>query len=359
MPSSLAGLGRRALAPAALTALTALATVLPAAHAAPASRQTFCFYDPIGTSGPGYAMARDYVVAMQRHGADLQLKSYVDERVAVEDFRTGQCDAVAATGLRTRPYNPFTAALDSIGASTVVRDGRVDMAASYQVVQRAVETFASPAAAKLMVSGAYEIGGVFPLGAVYAMVNDRRISSPEAASGKRVAAFDHDKAQAEIIKRLGAQPVSADITNFHTKFNNGSIDIVVAPAIAYKPLELYRGIGSKGGVSRFPMMILSYQLVLRRDRFPAGFGEKSREYWLAHQDEARRVITTAEADIPAAQWIDFSADDARRYALMMREARIELADKGLYDKRGLKMLKKIRCSLHAADAECGTDSENW
>lgn len=342
-------------------AFTCVATVLlaSAAHAAPPTRQTFCFYDPIGTSGPGYAMARDYVVAMQRHGADLQLKSYVDERVAVEDFRTGQCDAVAATGLRTRPYNPFTAAIDSIGSTTIVRDGQVDVAASYQVVQRAIETFASPAAAKLMVSGPYEIGGVFPLGAAYAMVNDRRISSPEAASGKRIAAFDHDKAQAEIIQRLGAQPVSADVTNFHTKFNNGSIDIVVAPAIAYKPLELYRGIGSKGGVSRFPMMIVSYQLVLRRDRFPAGFGERSREYWLAHQDEARRVITAAEADIPAAQWIAFSADDARRYALMMREARIELADKGLYDKRGLKMLKKIRCSLNAADAECGTSSESW
>ena len=342
----------------------ATAAALLLAAAAPTSAQAqapqrLCVYDMVGTSGDQYTMTRDYVVAMQRHGVSFQLKGYTDERVAVEDFRTGQCDAVAATGLRTRPYNPFTAAIDSIGATTIVRDGRVDMAASYQAVQRAIETFASPAAAKLMVSGAYEIGGVFPLGAVYAMVNDRRISSPEAASGKRVAAFDHDKAQAEIIKRLGAQPVSADVTNFHTKFNNGAIDIVVAPAIAYKPLELYKGIGKTGAVGRFPLLILTYQVILNRSKFPAGFGEKSRDYWLSHQDEARRVIHAAEAEIPAAQWIAFSAEDAQRYTLMMREARIELADKGLYDKRGLKMLKKIRCSLHAADAECGTDSESW
>lgn len=342
-----------------------MASGLPmAAHAAPAAAAgaqakslLMCIFDPIGASGAGYNLAKDYALAMQKLGADVQVRSYTDERVAVEDFRTGQCDAVGATGLRTRAFNSFTASIDSIGASTIVRDGKVDVKGSYEVVHKAIETFSSPAAAKMMVNGPYEIGGIFPLGAAFAMVNDRKINSVEAAAGKRIAAFDHDKAQAVMIQRIGAQPVSADVTNFGTKFNNGVVDVVVAPAIAYKPMELYRGVGTKGAVSRFPMMILSYQMVFYKDRFPAGFGEKSREFWVANYAEALKAVHAAEADIPAAAWLDFTAEDARRYMLLMRDARMDLTQRGLYDKRGLKVLKKIRCSVNPADAECGTQDE--
>src|SRR5690606_21091385 len=102
---------------------------------------------------------------------------------------TGQCDAVMATALRTRSFNALSAAIDSAGVSTIVRNGKVDMAASYEVVHKAIQTFSSPKAASLMVQGQYEVGGIIPLGAAYAFVNDRQISTLEAASGKRIAAF--------------------------------------------------------------------------------------------------------------------------------------------------------------------------
>lgn len=45
--------------------------------------------------------------------------------------------------------------------------------------------------------------------------------------------------------QVGAQAVSSDITNFGAKFNNGQVDIIGAPAAAFKPLELHKGLGTK------------------------------------------------------------------------------------------------------------------
>jgi len=91
----------------AMMALTLAA--IPMAQAAAAAKPKFCIYDPLGTSGEGYRAAKDYVVAMQKHSYDIDIKSYLDERVAVEDFRTGQCDGVMATALRTRQFNTTAA----------------------------------------------------------------------------------------------------------------------------------------------------------------------------------------------------------------------------------------------------------
>ena len=287
-------------------ALAVLAMSVVALPMAQAAKPKFCIYDPLGTAGEGYRAAKDYVVAMQKVGFDIDIKSYLDERVAVEDFRTGQCDAVMATALRTRQFNPLTAALDSVGASTIVRNGKLDMVGSIEVVRKTVQTFASPKAASLMVNGNFEVGGIAPLGAAYAFVNDRSISNLEAASGKRVAAFDHDKAQAQLISRVGARPVAADVMNFGTMFNNGNVDVVMAPSIAFKPLELHKGMGTKGAVHRFPLTILTYQMIINKNSFPDGFGLKSRQYWVTQFDRALALITKAEKDIPAAAWSEVS-----------------------------------------------------
>ncbi|PQA42923.1 putative solute-binding protein [Amnimonas aquatica] len=337
--------------------LLVLAALLTAAT--PATAQRLCVYDLLGAQGDIFNMAKDYAVQAAREGVKLELKSYTDERVATEDLRAGQCDALMATGFRTRMFNPVAGALDSLGATTVIRNNKVDMAASYEVVQKTAQTFANPAAAKLMVRGNYEIGGIIPFGVAYPVVNDRKINTVEALAGKKIAAFDYDKAQAIMIERIGAQPVSADITSFAGKFNNGSVDFIAAPAMAYKPLELHRGIGSKGAIQRFPILILTYQVVLNQSKFPAGFGQKSREYWNGQFSRAMALIQKAERDVPAATWGDLTPDNMIKYTVMLRDARIDIAEQGVYDKQGLKIIKRVRCSLNAADSECATNSENW
>jgi len=338
---------------------TASASLLLAVGATGSAQaaQTICVYDLLGAAGDLFNMSKDYAVAMQKYGATIELKGYTDERVATEDFRTGQCDAVIATAFRTRQFNAVAGSIDTLGATTIVRDGRIDIPASYDVVRTIIRTYADPAANKLMVDGPYEIGGITPLGAAYPVVNDRKINTVEALAGKRIASFDYDKAQAVMIQRIGAQPVSADITNFSTKFNNGAVDMIAAPTMAYKPLELYKGIGKNGAISRFPIMILTYQVVLNRSKFPDGFGEKSREYWSSQFDRSLQLIKQADASIPPGTWMELSAENSFKYTLMLRESRIDIAQKGLYDKRGLKVIKKIRCKINPADPECATKSE--
>jgi len=318
----------------------AVLVALGAAGSAQAA-QKICVYDLLGASGDLFNMAKDYAVAMQKYGSTIELKGYTDERVATEDFRTGQCDAVIATAFRTRQFNAVAGSIDTLGATTIVRDGKIDIPASYDVVRKIIQTYASPAAAKLMVDGVYEIGGITPLGAAYPIVNDRKVNTVEALAGKRIASFDYDKAQAVMIQRIGAQPISADITNFSTKFNNGAVDMIAAPTMAYKPLELYKGIGKTGGITRFPIMILTYQVVLNKTKFPDGFGEKSREYWSSQFDRSMQLIKQADASIPPATWMELSSENSYKYTLMLRESRIDIAQKGLYDKRGLKVIKKI------------------
>jgi len=233
----------------------------------------------------------------------------------------------------------------------------MDMPASYAVVGKVVQTFAAPQAAGLMSQGGTEVGGIFPFGAAYPMVRDRSINTVEALAGKKIASFDHDKAQSLMIQRIKAQPVSADINNFASQFNAGSIDMIAAPTLAYKPLELSKGLGAKGGIARFPLMILTYQVVLNPTKFPAGFGEKSRGYWAGQFDRAMALIGNADASIPGSAWIDLTAEQARQYNTMLQESRLAILGQGVYDKRGLSVIKKVRCSVNPAEAECKSANE--
>ena len=342
---------------AALAAMSVLAMATPLqAHAA---KLRLCVYDPAGANGDAYRAATDYRLEMaSQFGIEIEAKPYTNEKVAIEDFRVDQCDAVMASALRTRQFNGVTAALDSLGAATVVRNGKVDIEASYEVVRRFVEGMAQPKAADLMLGGGYEVAGILPLGAAYAFVNDRSINTLEAASRRKLATFDYDKAQAELAKVVGASAVAADSVNFANMFNNGNVDVVIAPTILYKPMELFRGVGTKGGVSRFPLTILTYQLVIKPERFPKGYGQKSREYVAQNFEVFIASLRLADRGIPAANWIDPPEAAVTRNQVLLKQIRLQMAEQGVYDKRGLKLVKKIRCTLAPEAAECSEASEN-
>ncbi|MDI1260216.1 putative solute-binding protein [Aquabacterium sp.] len=322
-----------------------------------AGKPVVCVWDIMGTAGSTYSMAQDYAVAMGRQGVDLELKSYINERIAVEDFRTGQCVAALMTGFKARQFNKLAGSLDSMGSTTVVRDGRIDMPGSYEVLRRAIQVFSSPQANQLMQDGAFEIGGLFPLGAAYPMLRDRSLTSAEALAGKKVAVFDDDKAQGLLIQMLGAQPVSVDVMNVGTKFNNGMVDLVHLPAMTYKPFELAKGMGSKGAVVRMPVMMPTIQLVLYKARFPEGFGQQSRAFWAAQFDRAKGFAAQAETGIPAATWYDMPKEHLAAYARALREGRLEGAKQGIYSKRTLNVLQKTRCGISPTEPECSQPKE--
>lgn len=334
-----------------------LGLLAAAAQAAPAP--TFCIWDPVGKGGQIFDTAKSYAVAMQKQGMEINLKVYADEKVAAEDFRVGQCEGLLASSMRTKNYNPLTASLDNGGVATIVRNGKIDMDASYQVITKAIQVLAAPGAEKLNVQDRFEVAGIAPMGAIYIFVRDKTIFK-RGFAGVRMPAFDHDKVQAYLIAKAGAQPVSVDMRNFVTNFNNGNTDVVFAPAVAYQPLEIFRGVGNSGGVSRFPLTFSSLQLVIDRTKFPEGYGQKSRQYWAEQVGTLVSIVRKTENGLPANIWVDYDPEDGVKFVNNQRDTRVELANKGFYDKQGLKFMKKVRCSVYGEPPECGNKIEiDW
>ncbi len=59
---------------------------------------------------------KDYQLAAQNWGADIELRVGQNEAVIAEDFKAGKCDGISVTGMRGRQFNNFTGSLDAIGA---------------------------------------------------------------------------------------------------------------------------------------------------------------------------------------------------------------------------------------------------
>ena len=319
----------------------------PETAAAPALKSVkICIFDPLVTNGPAYAQARDNMLEAKRWGIKAELKAFPDERIVAEELKAGQCDAAAITTLRTKQFNHFVGSLDAIGAVPDNAHMRLVLAA-----------LADPKMASLMANGQYEVAGIAPLGAVFVMVRDRAINSIEKAAGKRVAVMEWDKSQAKMVQKLGSQPVASDITNFAGKFNNGQVDIIAAPAIAFKPLEIYRGMGTKGAIYRFPLAMVTASVVIRRDRFPDGFGQKMREFVASQSGKAFEYIAREEKAIEERYWMDLTAADKAKYVDMMREARLMMTSEGDYDPRMMKLLKRVRCKINPGLGECSQGNE--
>ena len=332
----------RKLTPIAASVFAVAATFSMQASAA----SKICVFDILGAQGDVTGMMKDYALAAKAMGGQLELKTYTDERTAAEDFKAGQCDGVMLAGLRGRQFNDFTGSLDSLGSIP-----------SNKIMEKALATLANPALAPKMTQGKYEVAGIAPAGAAYLFVKDRSINSVEKKKKKKIAVFDYDKSQAKMVQKIGAQPVSSDITNFAAKFNNGAVDIVAAPALAYKPLEMYKGLGKNGAIVRFPIVQLTFQFIINKDKFPADFGQKSRAYWNAQTPRAMGIVAKAEKDIPAGVWMDLPEKDKDGYIVLLRDARIALTKEGIYNPFTMKVLKKTRCSVNGGDAECSQNLE--
>ena len=160
-----------------------------------------------------------------------------------------------------------------------------------------------------------------------------------------------------MVQRVGAQAVPSDVTNFVAKFNNGQVDMVGAPAYAYKPLEIYKGLGKTGGMFNFPVLQVTADLVVRPEKFPADFGQKSRDYFVKNLSKSFSMINRLEAGIPANYKMTLTAEDKLKYQKLMRDGRLELTKMGIYDAGMMSVLKKARCSVDKANFECSLGGE--
>ena len=303
--------------------------------------RVMCVYDPVGANGPVYNQMRDYSAAALDWGVTFDLKPYTEERIAAEDFKAGRCDAVLLTSFKSREFNAFTGSLDAIGALP-----------TYKHLKTVFQTLASPKASRLMVQGDVEIAGLFPAGAAFLFVNNREIDSVPELSGKRIGVLDTDPSQREMAVRVGASPVSSGIARVYSKFNNGVVDVVAGPAVLYESMELNKGLAPQGGIIDFPLAQLSLQLVIRQDRFEETFGQNSRVFGFQEFDRMLGILRASEDKIPTKWWIEIPSEDKTGYIEMMRQARLSLRDKAIYNAKTLTLMRKVRCRLEPGRAEC-------
>ena len=312
---------------ARLAASVAMVLVPTVALAGPI---TMCVFDPGGSSGDAFQSAKKYQNAAIEWGAQLELKPYTSETVAAADFRNGKCDVALITGVRAQQFSKAAYSIESIGALP-----------TYTALKAALETLAKERASGLMVAGDYELAGVFPAGAVYLFVDDKADTNLAAFAGKKVCTLDFDPSARVMVERIGAQVVPADIGTFASLFNNGSCAVAYAPATAFGPLELYKGLGDDGGIVRFPVAQLTLQVLIRRSAMSEGFGQLSRTWSAAQFDSVLDLTTQAEAAIDRKYWVEIADEDRTRYQGMLKDVRDQLVADGTYDATVVKLLEAI------------------
>ena len=331
-----------------LAALLTGALALSNSAAAMVDR-TLCVFDVVGANGDTYQMMKQYVLAAQQWGVNFELKPYTDEALAKSDFRAGHCDAVELFGLATRSILKFPGSLDMMAALP-----------SYDGLSTAVAALSDPNAAPLMKEGRYENAGIIPGGKVYLFSHDRNILDDwEKLAGKRITVISEDEQAVEMIKYIGGTVMPALVSTFAGMFNSNSADLSYAPAFAYQALEMYKGLGENGGILRYNLGILTFQVTLNHDRFPTGFAQHSRAWVYENMwDVGMRLVKKAEATIPTKYWVNLSTNKEARYNEMFSNVRQRLYDADrVYSRRMQRMLKTIRCRELPDNAECTQDTE--
>ena len=314
------------------------------------AKQQVCVFDLLGKAGESYKFLEEWALVSKKWGAQVQLISFQDEDLADKAFQNDKCDAVYMTSMRARTYNKFAGSIDALGGVP-----------SNKIAQKAVEYVLDPRNTKRMTTylqgESYEVAGIGLIGSAYIFLKDRSLNTIEKAQGKKFAILHYDRAQRVMVERVGAVPVMSDISNFIKKFNTGEVDVVAAPAYAYKPLEIEKGLGSKGAMLNFPVVNVTADLIVRPERFPAQFGEQSWQWFLQKIPQSFAMVQRLEAAIPSKIKMQLSKEDKEKYQRLLREGRIDLTKQGVYDPGMMRVLKKARCTVERTNFECSLGGE--
>ena len=300
-----------------------------------------CVWDPIGKAGPVGQIMKEATIQAYKCGVNLTYEVFSDERIAIDEFKLGRCDAVNLLGFRAREFNTFTGSLGAIGAIP-----------SYEHLGIIIKSLSSKKAAKLMRVGEFEVLGIGPAGAIFMFTRDRGILLPKDFAGKRMAVLDDVPESEYLSQKYGITPVNSTIFNSILKFNNGTVDLTAAPAIVYEPFEMHKGLDPDGGIYREPFLYITMQVIARWEKFPEGFLQKAREKSVEEYPKFVKFLTDPEATIPEHYWIDIPEDLYDFWVEDFRESRLELGKRGIYNKKTLRLLRKVRCKLDPKAAEC-------
>ena len=303
----------------------------------------FCVWDPVGATGPFIAFLKQTKLEAIGWGVDLQLEAYTDEKVAANDFKSEFCDAVFLTNLLAKDFVPFSAAFGAPGGIRSL-DGLKTLSA----------TLNHPKASKLVKKDKYEVSGLFPIGEIYPFIRDRSQVSISSISGKKVAILNGDAASTKFVETVGASPVHTSLATWAGQFNNGNLDVMFGPALAYNTFELYKGLGDSGGIVRFNILYAVMEMVVNTERVPNDFAQQMRGHALTRFNELENTVKQAESEIPEKYWVDLDSELVDEYESMVKKVRLALRDEAVYDEKAITLLWKIRCKFDPGATECAT-----
>jgi len=306
-------------------------------------KKTICTWDPVGKNGPVMTFYSDLKPKAIAWGLDINFIAYTDEKVAANDFKAGVCEGVLVTAILGRQFVPFAGTLDAIGGIT-----------TDEGLGKILATLANPKAGKLMTNGPYEAVASFPVGTLFAFVNDRNIDTVAEFSGKKISVLNEDPQTHKLANMAGASPVGTSLATFSGQFNNGNIDILFMPALAYNTFELYHGLGDKGGILDYRLFYGMLQTITKKDLWPADFGNKMRKYVVNRLGFINKMVSDAEKEIPAKYWIKTTDETKAELKKFSRDIRLALKADGKMDPKALKLLWKIRCAEDPSASECAT-----
>lgn len=314
------------------------------------AKQTVCVFDLLGKAGDTFKVTEEWAVMAKSWQADIRLIPYQDEAKAQNDFDAGRCDAVYMTSMRARKYNRFAGSIDAIGGVT-----------SNHVAQKAISFALDKRNKRRLLATVdnqkYEVAGILQFGLAYVFVHDRNLNTIEKAKGKKFAYLHYDVAQKVIVDSLEMVSIPSEISDFVKKFNSNQVDVIAAPAYAYKPLEIERGIASGGAMFSFPVVNITGDLIIRPEKFPTNFGIRSREWFVTQLPKSFAMVKRLENEIPAKYKLKLPKEDEVRYQQILRDGRISLTKQGVYDPIMMSVLKRARCTVERTSFECSLGGE--
>ena len=309
-----------------------------------------CVFDLLGKSGESYKFLEEWALASQSWGANIDLTAYKNEAQLDQDFKAGVCDGFYMTSMRARNYNKFAGSIDALGGVP-----------SNAIAQKAIIYVLDKRNQKRLITKSgkdtYEVAGIGQIGPAYLFVRDKSVNSVDKLNGKKIAVMEFDQAQKIMVKRVNAVPVMSEISNFVKKFNQSEVEVVPAPAYAFKPLEIHKGLGSNGAMINFPVLNVTADLILRPEKFPDGFAAQSRQWFVRQLPKSFAMVQRVEATIPAKYRMELDKGDKEKYQKLLRDARMDLTQQGIYDPTMMTVLKKARCTVERTNFECSLGGE--
>lgn len=329
-----------------LTFLTILLLLSTASNSSELAKKTACTWDPVGKNGPVMNFFSDLIPKALSWGVDLKFIPYESETAAADDLASGKCDIAIVTAILSRDFVPFAGTLDAIGGIT-----------SEKKLKEAIATISSPKANGIMSHGEYEMIASLPVGSMFAFVNDRKINGVDKFLGKRVAILNGDMQTKVFAELSNAIPVPTTLSNFHHYFEQGKVDIILMPALAYNAFELYQGLGDDGGILDIRLFYGMIQAISRKSNFPDGFGHKVRKYMVGRLGTIINLIQVAEKAIPNKYWIKTSQQTKDDLEHLYKDVRLTLMAQNQFNTKALSMLWKIRCHSSPNREECDLPKE--